>query len=321
MTERTFRADASSKAILFGEHAVVYGQPALAVPVSNIRAYADVAEEGSGLRVRALDLGRTIRLDSPPRDSGGLALYTTVHTALQTLGVDPTSVSLDISVHSDIPIASGMGSGAAIATAIIRALFSWQQQSIDADALSAIVYESEKILHGQPSGIDNTVIAHEKPVLFSRSQGLQPISIVQPLSLVIAYTGIASRTRDAVLDVQHAWQNQRKEYDAYFETIGQLVQDAIVCLREGDIQHLGQLMLENHRILQKLDVSCQMLDVLVQSAMKAGALGAKLSGGGRGGIMIALTLPDNAEIVGQALSQAGAQRVFQTTVAATGAQP
>ena len=320
LNEKNYSADAPSKAILLGEHAVVYGQPALAVPISSIRAHAEIASVNPGIRVHALDMARTVELDSPPRDPGDLALYTAVHVALQALGIDPASAAMDIAIHSDIPIASGMGSGAAIATAIIRAIYAWHGQAIEADAVSAMVYESETVLHGKPSGIDNTVIAHEKPILFSRSEGLRPITIALPLSLLVAYTGIPSRTRDAVLDVQHAWQNRRKEYDAYFEAIGTLVLEALTCLRRGDRVTLGQLMLENHHLLQKLDVSCPTLDALVQAAMNAGALGAKMSGGGRGGIMIVLAWPDDVAGISQALAQAGAQQVFRTTVAPTGAR-
>ena len=321
LNEKSYSADAPSKAILLGEHAVVYGQSALAVPISSIRAHAEIASVNPGIRVHALDMARTIELDSLPRDPGDLALYTAVHVALQALGIDPASAAMDIAIHSDIPIASGMGSGAAIATAIIRAIYAWHGQAIEADA----VIQPWSMRARRYSTANRAVsitpsLPMKSPILFSRSEGLRPITIALPLSLLVAYTGIPSRTRDAVLDVQHAWQNRRKEYDAYFEAIGTLVLEALTCLRKGDRVNLGQLMLENHHLLQKLDVSCPTLDALVQAAMNAGALGAKMSGGGRGGIMIVLAWPDDVANISQALTQAGAQQVFRTTVAPIGAR-
>jgi mevalonate kinase len=309
---------APAKVILLGEHAVVHGQPAIAVPISGLRATATIdhsSSTGSGLHIVAADMDEALPIDieSVAFDN---ALAFTARLVLETLGVPPPDTT--IIIRSDIPIASGLGSGAAVSTVLGRALSVVTGVPLEPDALNNLVYEIEKIHHGQPSGIDNTVIVYEQPVYFVRGQSIETITIGQPFTLLIGDTGRGALTRVAVEDVRKLLNAQPETIGAIIEAVGALVVEARAAIERGDMLTLGRLMTSNHYLLQQLTVSSPELDQLVAAALAAGALGAKLSGGGRGGNMIALAQPDHAEAVGAALLNAGAVRVFSTVVGQSG---
>jgi mevalonate kinase len=302
-------ASAPAKIILVGEHAVVYGQPAIAIPVSSLRAAASVQpNDGGGLRIVASDLNTTFMLDEQPENP--LAL--TARMVLETLDTPPPSVT--ITVRSQIPMASGLGSGAAAATALARTLSAYLNRPLDNKALNTIIYEIEKIHHGTPSGIDNTVVVYEQPVYFVRGQPIEPIVIRNPLMLLIADTGIAASTRTAVGDVRRRYENEPQRIQPTIEEIGYLVVEAREAIETAALVQLGTIMQKNHALLQELTVSSPELDTLVDAALQAGALGAKLSGGGCGGNMIALVTSETTMQVRQALLDAGAVSVFATTI-------
>lgn len=307
-------ASAPAKIILFGEHAVVYGQPAIAVPVSSLRATATVTPNnpsGQGLRIAAADLNEIlpVAIESEIVDH---SLATTARLVLKTLNKTPPDVT--ITLRSAIPMASGLGSGAAVSTALGRALSDAVQQTIENETLNALVYEMEKTYHGTPSGIDNTVIVYEQPVYFVRGAPIETITIDTPFMLLIGDTGQGALTKIAVGDVRKLFEAEPEHIQPILDSIGALVRQAKIAIENGDINALGPLMLQNHALLQQLTVSSPKLDQLVEAAVSAGATGAKLSGGGRGGNMIALVTPETSETVRQALLNAGAVRVFETTV-------
>jgi len=312
---------APGKVILFGEHAVVYGRPALAVPVTQVQAEAVVerSEIGAGLTIVAADLGETIAVRNAPIDN---PLAAAARLTLVKFGLsDP---DWRVTVRSTIPIASGMGSGAAVSAAIVRALTEAVNQRISESAtsfqlpasdISALVYEVERLHHGTPSGIDNTVVVYGQPVYFVRGQPPQTFRIGQPFMLAIADTGIHSPTKVAVGDVRRAWEREGTRFESLFNRIAMVVETARSAIAAGEPERLGPLMDENHALLQEIGVSCPELDALVTAALSAGALGAKLSGAGRGGNMIALVMADSASRVAKALVAAGAVRVIVTEVA------
>ncbi len=178
----------------------------------------------------------------------------------------------------------------------------------------ALVYEVEKLHHGTPSGIDNTVIAYGQPVYFVRGQPPQTFPIGRPFTLAIADSGIASPTRIAVGDVRRAWEQEPARFEALFDRVAAAVEAARAAIAAGEPERLGRLMDENHALLQETGVSCPELDALVTAARAAGATGAKLSGGGRGGNMIALVTESTASRVAGALRAAGAVHVIVTKV-------
>jgi mevalonate kinase len=306
------KGQAPGKVILFGEHAVVYGRPALAVPVTQVRAEAVVepAALGEGLLLVAQDLGEEIRLEGAPRNH---PLVVAVRLTLTELGLtDPPPWR--VTVCSSIPIASGLGSGAAVSAAVARALADAAGRPLSPSALSAIVYQVELLHHGAPSGIDNTVICYEQPVYFVRGQPPCGFSIGRPFTLAIANTGIASSTREAVADVHRAWEREKACFDALFDRIAAIVEQAKAAIPAGIPGSLGPLMDENHALLREIGVSSSALDTLAEAARRAGAGGAKLSGAGRGGNLIALVTDETQEAVAAAMRAAGAVDVIVTTV-------
>ncbi len=307
-------ASAPGKIILFGEHAVVYGRPAIAVPVRQVRAQAaveDLPGESPGrIRLEAPDIGRSLWLPQAGSDD---PLARAVRLVLEALGMrDPRPVR--VRVTSSIPVASGLGSGAAVTVAIVRALSAHWEHPLPDETVSELAYEVEKIHHGTPSGIDNTVIVHQRPVYFQRGRPIQSLTVAQPLHLVIAISDQPSPTAVAVARVREHWESDPQAAEADFDAIGRLVDQARRALEEGPAARLGPLMDENHALLARMGVSTPALDRLVDAARCAGAYGAKLSGGGLGGNIIAACDPSRAEAIERALLEAGATQTITTQV-------
>ena len=308
-------ASAPAKIILFGEHAVVYGQPAIAAPVSSLRAFATVEPNPAGLiglHIDAPDLNQRLPVDIRA-ESVDNALALTAQLVLTSLNALPPDVT--ISIRSQIPIASGLGSGSAVSTALARALCLVLDRRMEDAALNRLIYEVEKIHHGTPSGIDNTVIVYERPVYFVRDKTLDTLTLGAPLTLLIGDTGIGASTKIAVGDVRKRYDSDRGATENIIHAIGNITEKAREAIERGDVLAVGATMNENHELLRQLTVSSPELDHLVGAAQQSGALGAKMSGGGRGGNMIALVTPETADQVENALRKAGAVRVFTTTIA------
>jgi mevalonate kinase len=221
---------------------------------------------------------------------------------------------LTITVTSTIPIARGLGSGAAVSTAIVRALLEHFDKWLDSRAISDLVFETEKIHHGTPSGIDNTVIAFEKPVYFVKGGRMEIFWVQRPFLLVIADTGVQSPTKVAVGDVRRAWEREPVRYEGFFDDIGTIADMGRRAIEQGDIEAMGRLMNENQRLLRLLKVSSPELEGLIGAARQGGALGTKLSGAGRGGNMIALVTQETCSRVSMMLRLAGAKDVIVTEV-------
>ncbi len=303
---------APGKVILAGEHAVVYGRPAIAAPVWQTVATAtlEAAAPGAGCTIFASDLGQVLRVSVAGADEP-LAVVARLAFAQLGLAVEP---DWQIELRSEIPIASGMGSGAALSTALVRAIYAQCGQSPDSATISALVYESERFYHGTPSGIDNNVVAYGQPIWFVKGQPPAPITLAAPLTIVVADTGIRSPTVLTVGAVRQAWLHDRRRYEAIFDAIGGVVHAARRVLEAGDLLALGALFDQNQALLQAIGVSCDAIEKLVAAARSAGALGAKLSGAGGGGNIIALVQEQTVEAVRAALLAAGAHRLIVTEV-------
>jgi len=316
------KVSAPGKIILVGEHAVVYGQPAIAVPVWETQATATITDQpaGSGCLLIAPQINLHTRLNIP--DKIGEALQLVTRLTLQELsqqGLElPADPDWQIELESQIPIASGLGSGAAICAALVRAIYTHVQQPVDPRTVSQIVYQSEQLYHGTPSGIDNTVIAYGMPLWFIRNERTEPTMDIfkpkYPFTIVIGDSGIASPTKEAVGQVRQAWQKDPETYNQAFAAMGQIARAARAALETGDLVLLGQLFGQNQLWLDQLGVSSPELERLITTARKAGALGAKLSGSGKGGNMIALVNDDTQQAVAHGLMAAGARRVIITQI-------
>jgi mevalonate kinase len=307
-------SSAPGKVILFGEHAVVYGQPAIAVPVTEVAAKAiitpDPAAPSGRIHITAPQINLDANFTDLPDENPIAAAIRSTKNAL-SISQPP---AFKLRVTSTIPVASGLGSGAAVSVAIIRAVSAFLGHPLPDEQVSALAFEVEKLHHGTPSGIDNTVITYNKAVYYIKGKPIETIRITTPFSLTIADTGISAPTKETVADVRRLRKSDPEPYNKIFESIGKLAIAARAALGQGNNEALGPLMNENHELLQKLDVSSPDLDKLVHAAREADALGAKLSGGGRGGNMIVLAPEGRADDIKSALEAAGAKTAFITVV-------
>ncbi len=312
-----WQATAPGKVILFGEHAVVYHRPAIAAPVTDVRARATLqpAHADDSFKIVAPDLNRQYFL---PQAAPGDPLATVIHLTLQHLHQTGLPAAT-LTVNSTIPLGRGLGSGAAISTAIARVLGQYFGQTLPPAELSNLVYEVEKIYHGTPSGIDNTVIAFEQPVYFIKGRPVQRLAVGHPFTLVIGDTGQVAPTHQVVGDLRQRWQAEPELYEGYFDEIGAIAAQARLAIEQElfPLEAIGKLMDQNQELLERVGVSSPELERLIVAARQAGALGAKLSGAGWGGNMIALVRPENTTVVAQALMQAGATGVIVTEVRPT----
>lgn len=307
-----YTATAPGKIILFGEHAVVYGRPAIAIPVPEVQARVYVSANprspAGNIMIKAPDIDLEAKLDDLPADH---PIAFAVQVLQSEIGVRQTP-ACTIQINSTIPIAAGMGSGAAVSVAVMRALSAFLGHPLPDERVSALAYEVEKLYHGTPSGVDNTVIAFKTPVFYQREHPIEKLSVKLPVTLVIGDTGVSSSTAMVVGDVRRAWQTDTEGYEAIFDQVANLVLSARRIIDSGGPAELGPLMDENHQLLKKIRVSSPELDKLVLAAKQAGAIGAKLSGAGRGGNMISVVEPELALQVSNALEEAGAVRTLIT---------
>ncbi|MCX5790261.1 MAG: mevalonate kinase [Elusimicrobia bacterium] len=310
-------ADAASKLILLGEHAVVYGECALAIPLRRPRAEAAVsgALPGRPVAIELEDFG--IRWDGrkrpvPPEVRSFVRI---IAAAAERFPQIPAR-GWKMSVRSQIPSGCGLGSGTAVSAAAFRAIFRYFRVPYTERTVSELVYEIEKLHHGNPSGIDNTVISMNRPILFRRGAAPRVITVPRKSCFfIVGHTGKRHSTAAVVAAVARARSGRRAEYDAIFRSIGRLSKRGARAFEQGHWRELGKLMDRNQELLKRLGVSSPELDALVGAARSAGTLGAKLSGAGRGGCMAALTTdPACARRARRALQAAGAVATFVTRI-------
>ena len=305
------KSSAPGKVILFGEHAVVYNRPALAVPVNQVHVDVEVLDSPhAGILIHAPIINLHAELTSLPSDH---PIASVILKLFQLFGISQTP-NLEINISSTIPVAAGLGSGAAVSVALTRALSSFLTHPLSNDEINSLVFEIEKFHHGTPSGIDNTVITYNMPVYFIKGQPIETFKTGKPFTIVIADTGIPALTKESVGDVRRLWLKDTNYFENIFNEIAQISLIARRSIESGKPELLGELMDHNHALLQEMTVSSPELDTLVSAAKDAGALGAKLSGGGRGGNMIALVDQPKAESVASALISAGAKRTIITEI-------
>lgn len=305
---------AYGKLILMGEHFVVYKVPAL---VGAVSAYTDceaVFTEKPGLEV----------IDNRPavpnykvtkKDEADVA----IGLVLKHFGLDTsTERGLKLTFGGDLCCASGIGASAAQVVAMARALSIALPKTMTEDEINAAGYEGEKGYHGTPSGIDNTAATFGGVLKFQRTEG-DPIflkkKIKEPIRIVYASTGITSSTTKVVGDVKAKKEADPEWFDSLLKKYVALVEKGENALDEGNIAELGKLLDENHTLCQELTVSCKELDDLVLAAREAGAIGAKMSGTGRGGLMLAITPTEEIQDKVAAALEKLAPQVWKTTFA------
>lgn len=291
------------KVVLLGEHAVVYGRHAIGAPVP-LTITALVEDVDAGIHLLIPRWGVEYELAANPKDRRSFELP--AGAMLDQLGL--TGRSMRIEVFPDVPRGMGLGGSAAMAVAIVRALDRHFELRLTDEEVNALAFESEKIAHGNPSGLDNTIASYGKPVVYRPGEPplVEPLNIAEPIPAVIGMTGSEGLTATTVRRVREAWLKDPKLYERIFDQIDALTLRAIQAISDGDLELLGELMNICHGMLNSLQVSTPELEHLVETARSHGALGAKLTGGGGGGSIIAICNGDT-EPVAQAIRAAGYQ--------------
>jgi hydroxymethylglutaryl-CoA reductase len=296
---------AAGKIILLGEHAVVYGKHALAVPIADA-VQAGIEKTSAGLTVSVADWGLLEEVDTSSKATGISAIIALI---LRELGISDSGYA--IRLRSKIPPAMGMGSSASVAVAIIRAFNLLLELGLDDEKINAIAFDSEKLAHGTPSGVDNTVATYGESILFRNEDSLRIETLVlsEPPPLVVACSNESGMTLEQVAGVRRRYDQNRDRYRTLFTEIDEISQSGAVSLAQGNYAALGPLMNVCHGLLNAIEVSTPELESMVSLARANGAIGAKLTGSGGGGSIVALC-PATADKVASAFQAAG----FRTLV-------
>jgi hydroxymethylglutaryl-CoA reductase len=291
------------KVVLLGEHAVVYGRHAIAAPIPlAIKALVEDCENGIHLLIPRW--GVEYELASNPQDRRSFERPAGV--VLDKLGLSGRSMRIE--VFPEVPRSMGLGGSAAMAVAIVRALDKHFSLGLTDDEVNALAFESEKVAHGNPSGLDNTLACFAKPLVYRPGNPplVEPLNIQQPIPAVIGMTGYEGLTAKTVGRVRAAWKKDPKLYERVFDQIDALTLRGVQAIQAGDLKALGELMNICHGMLNALQVSTPELEQLVDLSREHGALGAKLTGGGGGGSIIAISDGDTTAVV-NAIRGAGYQ--------------
>lgn len=272
-------ARALGKIILAGEHAVVYGYPAIAMAIDlEVRISAKLSDKPGLVFLNP-------KIDSEHKSA---SLFVEVLPKLiQLLG--PRVAQLEFLIDSDIPGGCGLGSSAALSVGLIRAVLEFLGEPATSAQIADMALELEKIFHGNPSGVDHTVIAQESLIWFQKGR-FEPIVAKQPLKFKISMASPHAGTLAAVQAVRRRYEQNASQVTALFEQISGLTFAMRAAIEQGELVQVGKLMNQNHELLRRLGVSTPELDALCAQAIEQGALGAKLTGAGGGGCIIALGL-------------------------------
>lgn len=288
MTKKFGVGQAHSKIILIGEHAVVYGYPAISLPLLEVEVTCKVVPAESPWRLYEED-----------------TLSMAVYASLEYLAIKEACIRCEI--DSAIPEKRGMGSSAAISIAAIRAVFDYYQVDLPHDVLEILVNRAEMIAHMNPSGLDAKTCLSDQPIRFIKNVGFTELEMALSAYLVIADTGVYGHTREAIQVVQ----NKGKDALPFLHALGELTQQAEDAISQKDAERLGQILSQAHLHLKEIGVSSPEADSLVETALSQGALGAKMSGSGLGGCIIALA--DNltqAQELAERLEEKGAVQTW-----------
>ena len=288
MTKEVGVGQAHSKIILIGEHAVVYGYPAISLPLLEVEVTCRVVPATTPWRLFEED-----------------TLSMAVYASLEYLNIKDAYIRCQI--DSAIPEKRGMGSSAAISIAAIRAVFDYFEAELPHDVLEILVNRAEMIAHMNPSGLDAKTCLSDQPIRFIKNVGFEELAMDLSAYLVIADTGVYGHTREAIQVVE----SKGKEALPFLYALGELTQQAEEAIKARDAVMLGEILTKAHGNLKEIGVSSLEADALVETALQHGALGAKMSGGGLGGCIIALVADyHQAQDLAERLEEKGAVQTW-----------
>ncbi|WP_373074873.1 mevalonate kinase [Streptococcus infantis] len=288
MTKEVGVGQAHSKIILIGEHAVVYGYPAISLPLLEVKVTCRVVPAATPWRLFEED-----------------TLSMAVYASLEYLNI--TDAYIRCQIDSAIPEKRGMGSSAAISIAAIRAVFDYFEAELPRDVLEILVNRAEMIAHMNPSGLDAKTCLSDQPIRFIKNVGFEELAMDLSAYLVIADTGVYGHTREAIQVVE----SKGKEALPFLYALGELTQQAEEAIKAKDAVKLGEILTKAHGNLKEIGVSSLEADAFVNTALHHGALGAKMSGGGLGGCIIALVADyRQAQALAERLEEKGAVQTW-----------
>lgn len=330
MPERQASASAPAKVILFGEHAVNRGQMGIAAGVA-LFARCRLTLEGETFRFggageqqevsradlltlrRDVDAWREASNFEAIRQLARADFFAPQKYIIAHAFGDDLPAGLEARFESEIPPSSGLGSGGAAFAALARALAQLRGE-VDPRTIGEWAWLGDVIAHGGvASALDTQTSLLAGVIRYSREGWGQRIPFDTSLALVVAHTGVGARTSEINTRVRQ-WLAENARRMRYFDMIGVLARDALAALAGGDWPLVGKLMNMNQLVLEKIGVSCPELETLIEAALAAGAFGAKLSGSGGGGIMVALVSAESRDRVARALQNAGAGAVYTPNV-------
>ncbi len=302
-----------AKAILIGEHSVVYGHPAVAVPLHDLQMRATATPIDGPSWLRSLDY------EGPLRKAGHrfACVARAFEVARERSGC--LDQSFEVVTTSDFPHERGLGSSAASAGAIILAVLDACGRKATREELLPLIHQAEQIAHDRPSGLDAAATTAPSPIRFQSGEMHLLSQRIEGAQLVIADSGVHGSTRVAVGGLRRRYEADPDFYGPRINQLGELTHRSVRALAHGKARILGETMNAAHTVLSEIGVSLDLLDSLARAARRAGALGAKLTGGGLGGCLISLTdSPGAAEDVSAALLEAGAVRTWTYQLRASG---
>ncbi len=292
------RGQAPGKVILTGEHFVVHGAPAIALPVRAVQKEVEIDEK--------LDpYGESLELSILDRYPEHETLRQMLVTLLDQLQLAPAG-EVRITVRSSLAPGAHLGSSAALAVAMVRAFSDLRHLELPDDEVAKLAFELERIVHKNPSGIDNTVIALDRPIWFRKGAAAEPIECALDATLLLADTGRMSSTAEVVASVGEFRDRERVRWKTAIGEAEDLALGLREALARGDGDGAGECMNRNQALLAEIGTSSNELETLITAARRSGALGAKLTGAGGGGNAIALVPNDLVETVRLALISCGA---------------
>ena len=305
-------ASAPAKIILFGEHFVVYGEPAIVVAIDR-RARAEAGlRQDKRLRFQSANLNTScyfengvFKVEQGDAKEARLKFEPVKLAVEKVLAASGKNVGLDITINSAIPVGAGLGSSAAVVASVTAAVSALLGLEFSKQDIFRIALEAERVVHGTPSGVDPAIATFGGTLLFQVDTGFKPLEVKTDIPLVIGNTGVERSTKIQVEKVRETMDSFPQIADPLRKAAREIVLRAVTALQENELETLGRLMNINHALLYGIGVSDESLEWLTNAARKAGALGAKLTGAGGGGCMIALARPERLENVSEAIMRAG----------------